>query len=419
MKRSLLRWLRILGPGLVTGAADDDPSGISTYSVAGASTGYSLLWVAVLTTPMMAVVQGMCARIAMVTGVGLAAAIRKKYPRAIAYALAAVVVAANTLNVGADIGGMAASAQLVLGLPTVLWTLTFGTVLVLTQVYLSYRSIANILKWLTASLLAYVITAFVVHPPWAMILASTLVPRVHLSAQWLTTLVGVLGTTISPYLFFWQAAMCIEEEKSIGRKTIAQRKGATDREITEEMIDTNTGMAYSNLIFYFIVLTTAATLGAHGITNIATANDAARALQPLAGPFAAGLFALGMVGTGMLAVPTLSCSSAYVIADTLALRGGLNETPRRAWRFYAVIIIGTAIGVLMNLLHVDPIRALFWSAVCNGLASVPLLVFITLLANDKKMMGRWTNSPLANFWAWLTLILMAAAAVLMFVFWGK
>jgi Mn2+/Fe2+ NRAMP family transporter len=314
---------------------------------------------------------------------------------------------------------MAASAQLVLGLPTIVWTLLFGAALVLSQIYLSYKTIAAILKWLTASLLAYVITAFIVHPPWVTIFSSTFLPRVHFDAQWLTTLLGVLGTTISPYLFFWQAAMCVEEEKSGGRRKLAHRRGATEQEIAEEMLDTDTGMAYSNLIFYFIVLTTAATLGAHGITRIATADDAARALEPLAGPFASALFALGMVGTGMLAVPTLSGSSAYAIADTFGLRGGLNEKPQRARRFYQIIAVGTGIGVAMNLFHIDPIRALFWSAVFNGLAAVPLLVFVTLLANDKKLLGRWTNSPLANFWAWLTTALMATAAVLMFVFWGQ
>lgn len=415
----LAYWLRILGPGLITGAADDDPSGIATYSVAGASTGYSLLWVAVLTTPMMAVVQGMCARIGMVTGSGLAAAIRKKYAAWIVYALAAIVVFANTLNVGADIGGMGAAAQLVSGMSSLGWALFFGVALIFAQVYLSYKVIERSLKWLTASLLAYVITAFIVNPPWLTILRDTFVPNVRFSADWLATLVGVLGTTISPYLFFWQASMMVEDQKAMGRTTIASRRGATQQEVRDEAVDTNTGMAYSNLIFYFIVLTTAATLGAHGITNISTAQEAASALKPLAGPFASALFALGMVGTGLLAIPTLAGSSAYVLAETFRFREGLDEKPRRARRFYAVIAAGTVAGMLMNLLHVNVVKALYWTAVCNGVAAVPLLVFITLLANDKKVMGRWTNSAAANFWAWLTTAFMGAAAVLMFVFWGR
>lgn len=415
----LLHFLKSLGPGLITGASDDDPSGISTYSVAGATTGLSMLWLAILTTPMMAVVQGMCARIGMVSGLGLAAMIRKTLPIWLAYALALLVIAANTFNVGADIAGMSASAHMVAGLPTLVWVAIFGFGLFYAQAFLSYRVLANVFKWLTLALFAYVITAFVVRPDWWMVLRHAVVPEVHLDGHWITTLMGVLGTTITPYLFFWQSSLMVEEEKDEGRVTLAQRRGATEREIKDAHADVNAGMIYSNVVMFFIITTTAVTLGAHGRHDIATAQDAAAALRPLAGNFAYLLFTLGMVGTGMLAIPALAGSSAYVAAETFAFRGGLGEPMNRAPRFYAVIGLGILIGVIMNVLRIDPIRALFWSAVFNGVAAVPLIVAITLIANNGAVMGRWKNSKLANLWAWFTAALMFLAAVAMFVFWNQ
>ena len=411
-------WKRLLtlGPGLITGAADDDPSGISTYSVAGASTGFSMLWLALLTTPMMAVVQGMCARIGMVTGVGLAANIRRTVPAWVAYAMAIIVIIANTLNVGADFAGMAASAHMVApAIPFPAWVILFGAVLLLGLLFLSYRRIASIIKYLTISLLAYIVTAFIVHPHWPRVLYHLVVPEVHFNRTWITTAMGVLGTTITPYLFFWQSALEVEEEKAEGRKTVAARRGATDEEIRDAHFDVNVGMVLSNLVMFFIITTTALTLFAHGKTNIQTAQDAAQALRPLAGDFAYLLFMLGMVGTGLLAIPSLAGSSAYIAADTLSFkRAGLDNPPNRAPRFYGVLAAGLIIGICMPFTGIDPIRALYWCAVLNGIVSVPLIFLVIRIANDNKLLGRWRNSRLANAWGWVTFLLMGAAAVALF-----
>jgi NRAMP (natural resistance-associated macrophage protein)-like metal ion transporter len=415
-RRNLWERLATLGPGLITGAADDDPSGISTYSVAGASTGLSMLWLALFTTPMMAVVQGMCARIGMVTGAGLAENIRKSIPAWAAYAIAALVIAANTFNVGADFAGMAASAHLVAPLiPSLAWDVIFGAVLIVGLVYLSYRRIAAFLKYLTLTLFAYVVTAFIVHPRWGEVFAHLVVPHVQLTRDWITTAMGVLGTTITPYLFFWQSALEVEEEKAHGRATIAQRRGATDQEIRDAHFDVNVGMIFSNVVMFFIIVTTALTLFAHGKTNIQTAQDAARALEPLAGHLAALLFMLGMVGTGLLAIPALAGSSAYIAAEMLSFRReGLDERPKRAPKFYAVLTAGLLIGIALPFTHLDPIRALYWSAVLNGVVSVPLILLVIRIANNAKVMGKWRNSLLANAWSWLTFALMGVAAVALF-----
>jgi NRAMP (natural resistance-associated macrophage protein)-like metal ion transporter len=411
-------WKRFLalGPGLITGAADDDPSGISTYSVAGASTGLSMLWLALVTTPMMAVVQGMCARIGMVTGRGLAANIRSSVPTWAAYAIAVLVVVANTFNVGADFAGMAASAHLVAPLlPQLVWDVIFGIILVISLVYLSYRHIASVLKFLCMTLFAYIITAFIIRPHWGTVFENLVIPHVHLTRDWITTAMGVLGTTITPYLFFWQSALEVEEEKSQGRTTVQQRRGATDEEIRDAHFDVNVGMIFSNVVMFFIIVTTALTLFAHGKTNIQTAQDAALALEPLAGHLAALLFMLGMVGTGLLAIPALAGSSAYIVAEMLSFRReGLDERPQRAPRFYAVLVIGLVIGIAMPFTGLDPIRALYWSAVLNGVVSVPLIFLVIRIANDAKVMGRWRNSLLANAWSWVTFVLMGLAALALF-----
>jgi NRAMP (natural resistance-associated macrophage protein)-like metal ion transporter len=404
-----------LGPGLITGAADDDPSGISTYSVAGATTGYSMLWLALISTPMMSVIQGMCARIAMVNGEGLAAIMRKQLPRPIAYALASLVIVANTFNLGADIGGMAAATYLVVPVPTEALVFLFGIGLIAADVWLAYETLAKIFKWLTLALFAYVVTAFVVHPPWLHVLHSFVAPSVRFDARWLSTAVGLLGTTITPYLFFWQASLMIEEAKEAGQKTIAKRRGTDELALREMHADVNTGMIYSNVVAVFIIVTTAATLGAHG-SKIATAAQAAEALRPLAGHFAELLFALGMVGTGVLAVPVLATSSAYVAAETFRFREGLNEPVRRAPRFYGTIVVGIFVGITMNLLHIDAIGALFWAAVLNGVAAVPLIAVIVWLASSRRVMKHWASSALARGWGWATVVLMGGATIGMFYF---
>ncbi|HEY1726821.1 MAG TPA: Nramp family divalent metal transporter [Candidatus Baltobacteraceae bacterium] len=401
---------------MITGAADDDPSGISTYSVAGASAGYSMLWLTLISTPMMAVVQGMCARIALVTGQGLAGVIRKRLPRPLVYLLVAIVVVANTFNIGADIGGMGAAAHLLSPVPVVVWTVIFGVALIAAQIRFDYEQISRVFKWLTLTLFAYVVTAFVVHPPWATVLKHLAVPELHFDSGWLSTMVGVLGTTITPYLFFWQSSLMVEEEKAHGRTTLASRRGTDAQSVSDAHADINAGMIYSNLVALFIIVTTAATLGAHGKHGIATAEQAAEALRPLAGNFAALLFTLGMIGTGILAVPVLACSSAYVVSETFRFREGLSQRFMRAPQFYIVIIAGILIGIAIDLLRVDPIKALFWSAVLNGVAAVPLLAVIVWLASNKKIMGKWRSSVVARAWGWGTVVLMTGACAGMFYF---
>lgn len=418
MKTGLKRFLSILGPGLITGASDDDPSGISTYSIAGASAGYSMLWIVLLTTPMMAVIQGMCARIGLVTGTGLATTMKRHLSRWILYPLCIAVVAANTINAGADLEGMAAAAQLVLGLDRVLWVVAFGAILIVCQVYLSYHRLTSIIKWMTLALFAYVVTAFVVHPPWPLVLEHLAVPELRFQASWLTTVMAVLGTTITPYLFFFQSDLMVEEDKERGKTSEKARRGATPQEIADTHLDVNAGMIFSNLVAFFIIVTTAATLGAHG-RSIASAQDAARALEPLAGRFASWLFALGMVGTGLLAIPSLVASSAYVATESLGLRRGLSAKPARAPQFYAVLVAGMSIAILMGVFKIDPIGALFWSAVVNGVVAVPLLAVVVHFASLRRIMGRWTSSLAAKIWGWFTVGAMAAAAIVMFAFWGK
>ena len=376
-------FLANLGPGLITGAADDDPSGISTYSVAGASTGYSMLWLTLVSTPMMAVIQGMCARIAMVNGEGLAAIMRKRLPLWLAYALAGLVIVANTFNLGADIGGMAAATQLVVPIPIDALVFFFGIGLIAAQIWLPFPTIARIFKWLTLALFAYIVTAFVVRPPWGQVLLHFAVPRFTSSRagsrRWSACSVRRSRRTCfsgNPHL--WS-----KKTRSTAKRRLAARRGTDATSICNMHADVNTGMVYSNLVAFFIIVTTAATLGAHGLRNIATAQQAALALKPLAGQFAELLFALGMVGTGILAVPVLATSSAYVAAETFRFREGLNEPLGRATRFYGIITAGILIGISMNLLHVDAIKALFWSAVLNGVAAVPLIGVIVWLASSR------------------------------------
>ncbi|MGZ3497829.1 MAG: Nramp family divalent metal transporter [Vulcanimicrobiaceae bacterium] len=416
-KRSLWDRVRAVGPGLITGAADDDPSGISTYSVAGASTGLSMLWLALVTTPMMAVVQGMCARVGMVTGMGLGAIMRKVMPLWLTYVVTLAVVVANTFNIGADFAGMSDSAHLVFKLPAVVFDVGFGALLLSVMLYCPYRTLVNIIKFLTLSLFAYVITAFIVHPHWGDVLRHLVIPEVHFQKAWLTTAMGVLGTTITPYLFFWQSSLMVEEERDQGHIKLADRRGATPEEIKDAHFDVNAGMLVSNVVMFFIIVTTALTLNAHHVTSVATAQQAALALEPLAGKSAAVLFMLGMVGTGLLSIPALAGSSGYIVSDVFAFRGatGLNASPHQAPRFYAVVGLGILLGVAMTLFHVNSIAALYWSAVLNGLVAVPIVFVLIRIANNREIMGKWINSLAANIWAWLCLVFMGAVAIAMFV----
>lgn len=415
MKRSrkataLSHWAKTLGPGIVVGAADDDPSGITTYSISGATTGYSMLWTALFTVPMMAVLMGMCARIGLVTGEGLVASMKRRFPRPGVVALVALVVSANTLNIAADYAGMGATAHLIAPLPAPLWIATFAVLMVWVEIFFSYRLFAKVIKWLCLSLLAYVVTAFLVHPPWPRIFIATFIPHVRWDAVWLTTFLGVLGTTVTPYLFFWQASQFVEEERELDRPTVADRLGATPAEIADMHEDVNTGMVYSNLMTFFIIVTTAATLGAHRLP-IATAEEAAVALRPLAGDYASLLFMLGIVGTGLLAIPVLAGSSAYAVGELAGSPSSLGAKPRLAPLFYGILTAGLVGGFVMALLRLDVIKLLYYSAVFNGIAVVPLIYCVVRMASSQEVLGRWVSSAIARAIGWLSFWFMLLAAL--------
>jgi NRAMP (natural resistance-associated macrophage protein)-like metal ion transporter len=406
------RFLANLGPGLITGAADDDPSGISTYSVAGAAFGNSFLWTALFSFPLMAAVQLMCARLGMVTGRGLGGVIRKRYPVWILWPACLILIVANVFNIGADLGGMATAMQMVTGVRSYYWTPFFALLIAALLIWTSYNQIAGIFKWLTLVLFAYVITAFLARPDWGAVFHGTFVPHIDWSRSSFSVLVGILGTTISPYLFFWQASQEVEEEVKQGRVTLAQRRGATDRELWVAREDVVTGMFYSNLIMFFIILTTSATLHAHGITNIETAKQAAEALRPLAGEGAYWLFTLGLIGTGMLGVPVLAGSCAYAIAEAAAWRdASLSKKPERALKFYLVIGGAMLVGLALDFAGLNAVKMLFWSAVLNGVLAPPLVVLVVMLTSDRKVMGTRVNSTTMKVLGWVCAAVMAAAAV--------
>jgi NRAMP (natural resistance-associated macrophage protein)-like metal ion transporter len=401
-----------LGPGLITGAADDDPSGISTYSVAGAVFGYSFLWTALLSFPLMAAVQLMCARLGMVTGRGLGGAIRLRYSPWVLWPACALLIFANVFNIGADLGGMAAAMQMVTGIQSYYWTPFFALLITGLLVWTSYNLIERVFKWLALVLFAYVITAFLARPDWAAVFHGTFLPHVAWTRSYMSVLVGILGTTISPYLFFWQAAEEVEEDRKHGKTTVAARRGSTNRELKAAREDVFTGMFFSNLVMFFIILTTAATLHAHGVTNIETAKQASEALRPLAGPGAYWLFTLGLIGTGMLGVPVLAGSCSYAIAEAASWKAAsLNDKPRRAPRFYIVIAGAMLVGLALDFAGLNPVKMLFWSAVINGVLAPPLVVLVVLLTSDKKVMGRRTNSRGAMVLGWICAALMTAAAL--------
>jgi NRAMP (natural resistance-associated macrophage protein)-like metal ion transporter len=409
------RFFRILGPGLITGAADDDPSGIVTYSIAGAQLGTTMLWTALLTFPLMCAVQMMCARIGMVTGVGLTAALRKKFPQPLLIVMGLALFVANAINIGADLEGMAEVTNLLTGLNARLFVVFFGLGILFATVKFSYARLANTFKWLALVLFAYVITAFMAKPDWPRVLHDTFVPTLpHNHAQW-STLVAILGTTISPYLFFWQASQEIEEEKVKGHHTIASRRGASGHDIVRRKIDVGTGGFFSNLIMYFVILTTALTLHAHHITHIETTADAVSALRPLAGKFAAALFATGIIGVGFLAIPTLAGSAAYVFSETFGFRHGLDERLGRARAFYGIMGLAILLGIALTFLHIKAVDALYLTAVINGILAPFILAGILWLACDRKIMQGQPSSWLGRVAVGLTTLGMAFAVVAIFV----
>jgi len=405
--------LQALGPGLITGAADDDPSGIATYSQVGAQFGFALLWTMLFSFPLMAAIQEICARIGRITGVGLAANLKKAYPKYVVYSVVALLCLANVFNLGADISAMGAAAQLVFRGSAVLYGALFGVLSLLLQIFVPYRKYVRYLRWLTWSLLAYLVTAFLTHVPWSVVLRSTILPAVSLDVNYLMALVGVLGTTISPYLFFWQTS---EEAEEVRIHRAEQPLKKKPRQAAEHFwriaMDTRVGMGVSNLVAFFIILTTAATLHASGTTSVIVSSaDAAKALEPLAGKLAFLLFALGIIGTGLLAVPVLAGSAAYAVAELLHWPASLEHRPRRAPKFYGVLGVATIGGVGLNFLGIDPMRALFWAAVVNGVVAVPLMFLIMLMSGNSTIVGQFLLPGYLRIGGWIATAAMLLASL--------
>ncbi len=419
------RFVKRLGPGLVTGAADDDPSGIGTYSQAGAQFGYHLAWMMPFMLPLMTAVQEMAGRIGLVTGKGLAQVIKENYNRWFLYAAVFCLVFANVVNIGADIGAMAAAAKLIVDLPFVWLTLFFTIAIVVLELVIPYKRYAKVLKWLCLSLFAYVITVFLVAVPWGEVLGHTVIPHFELNKEFVMACVALLGTTISPYLFFWEPSQIVEEEIQHHWTGVTLKKNKkvdlSAGKISRFRIDNFTGMLISQTIAFFILVTASATLHASGITNIETADQAAKALEPLvtafpnAGQFASFIFAIGIIGTGLLAVPVLAGSAAYALSEAVGAKEGLFRKVKRAPVFYAIIALATLMGLLINFVGIPPITALYLSAVVNGVMAVPLIFIILKVGSSKKIMKQYVNGPWARFFTTSALVVMSAAAILMFV----
>jgi len=406
------KYWKTLGPGLTTGAADDDPSGIATYSQAGARYGLQLIWTSLFTYPFMATVQEMCARIGLVSGQGLAANIRKHYsPRAL-YIVTALLFFANTLNIAADLGAMAAGTRLLLpNINLELLVIFFALFSLVLQIFITYARYAKYLKYLTFALLSYVAVALVVHLDWSEVLYHTLIPSISFSKEQIFLICAILGTTISPYLFFWQTSQEVEEEIQHGETTIQERKAQVNgRAVRKMRTDVWSGMAFSNIITFFIFAACAGTLYVNGITDIATADQAASALKPF-GEFAFMLFALGIVGTGLLSVPVLAGSTAYAISESFGWRFGLYRKLKQAYAFYGVIIVSMLLGIAANFVHLDPIKGLIYAAVANGVIAPFILFFVVRLSGNKYVMGEYSNRPLVSAMGWITIIVMAVTGI--------
>ena len=408
-------WLEKLGPGLITGAADDDPSGIATYSQAGAQFGFNILWTVLLTYPLMVGIQMVSATIGRVSGHGLATNIRHHYPRGLLYAVVALLLVANTVNIAADVSAMGEALAILAGGPAKLYAIGFGVGSLLLQVFVPYRRYVHLLKWLTLALLAYVATAFVVHIPWAEVLWSTVLPQLSWNAAYITTVVAVFGTTISPYLFFWQASQEVEDQLADRHaRPLIRAPRQAQAGLSRIRVDTVIGMGFSNLVAFFIMLTTAVTLNLHGVTDIQTSAQAAAALRPIAGDFAFALFSAGIIGTGLLAVPVLAGASAYAMAGAFGWKNSLELPPLAARRFYGVIALSTLAGTTLGLSSLDPIRALYWSAVINGVIAVPIMALMMLMAARVDVMGAFVIGSRLKWLGWLATLVMASAVGAMF-----
>ena len=409
-------WVKKLGPGLVTGAADDDPSGIATYSQAGSQFGLGMLWSLLLTYPLMVAIQLVSARIGRVSGHGLASNIRQHYPTWLLYGIVGMLLAANTINIAADLAAMADAMKMMVGGPSHLHVVIMGTLCAALQVLIPYSRYVYILKWLTLALFAYVGTVFVVHIPWTEVVSQTFMPRLSMQREYITTLVAVFGTTISPYLFFWQASQEVEEQHAEpGAKPLRRAVRQARAVLRRIKLDTFIGMAFSNAVAFFIMLTTAVTLHAHGITDIETSAQAAGALRPIAGEFAYLLFSLGIVGTGLLAVPVLAGSAAYAMAGAFRWRNSLELKPSAAKKFYAMIVIATLGGVMIGFTPIDPIKALYWSAVVNGVMAVPIMGVMMHMGSRHEIMGPLVLTQRLKIGGWVCTATMAAAVTAMFL----
>ncbi|MEO8998870.1 MAG: divalent metal cation transporter [Rhodanobacter sp.] len=409
-----------LSAGLITGAADDDPSGIATYSQVGAAFGYGMLWCILLTMPLMIAIQAISAGIGRVTGHGLMEGIRTHYPRTLVYGLVACIVVANVINLAADIGAMGAALKLLVGGPALVYAAIFALLSLVLQIFIPFTRYSPILKVLTLSLFAYVATVLVIHVPWLAVLKSIVVPPITWNAKYAVGLVALLGTTISPYLFCWQASQEVEEIGSNRqRKPLRKAPQQAPSALRRIGIDTTIGMIFSNLIAFFIILTAAVVLHAHGKTDIQSSAEAAEALRPLAGKLAFALFAAGIIGTGLLALPVLAGATAYAASGAFGQRSGLEHKPQNAKFFYGVLIVASLAGIALNLTPLDPIKALYWSAVINGVAAVPLMIVMMLMGSSRKVMGKFTMPWPMKLFGWMATIAMAAAAVVMFVTWGE
>jgi NRAMP (natural resistance-associated macrophage protein)-like metal ion transporter len=405
-----------LGPGLITGAADDDPSGIAAYSQGGAQFGYSLLWTLFFTYPLMVGIQVVSARIGRVSGYGLAGNIRRHYPAWLLYSLVSLLLAANTINIGADLSAMADAVRLLIGGSRHLYILGFGAFCVVLQIYFSYAHYVRALKWLTLSLFAYVGVVFSVELPWSAVIKGVLFPSPSMSADYLTTVVAIFGTTISPYLFFWQASQEVEDIRAVtADKPLRNHPDQAGRQLARIKLDTYIGMGFSNVIAFFIMLTTAATLHAHGVSDIQTSAQAAEALRPIAGQFAFLLFSMGIIGTGLLAVPVLAGSAAFAVAESFRWRRGLDLTPLRGMRFYGVIAAATMVGAGLGFTQLDPIKALFYAAVINGVISAPIMVVMMRMASNPKIMGAFVVTRNLRILGWAATTVMAVAVAAMFI----
>ena len=410
-KRPGSRILRILGPGLITGASDDDPSGIGTYSQVGAQFGYGMSWVMLFSYPLMCAIQEISARIGRVTGSGIAGNIRRHYSAWLLYPIVTLLLVANTINLGADLGAMGDVVRMLIGGPPHLYVIFFGVFCVLLQTYVQYARYVSILKWSTLSLLAYVGTALIVDVHWGEVARNTLIPSLSFSGDYITAIVAVMGTTISPYLFFWQSSQESEDQRVDPKAhALVSAPAQAPAALKRIRLDTYFGMGVSNVIALFIIITTAATLNAGGITDIQTSTQAAEALRPLAGPFAFVLFALGIIGTGLLAIPVLAGSAAYAVGEARRWPTGLARQPLEAKAFYATLAVATAIGVGMNFMAIDPIKALFWSAVINGIAAAPVMVVVMIMAKQTRVMGRFAIPPGLVAVGWLATLVMAATS---------